>query len=250
MSPSSRTARQRSRSYGGEFLPGGYDDWILELRDQLQRECVDLCTLVCEAQARQGDLAAAVSTARRRIALEPLEESGYRTLMELQADLGDRAGAVSTYHHCASVLERELGVIPDQATRNTLQRLLVPQQREDAPPIPLPADPGTGRLGLAATKLVGRTGELAVLELAWQAAAAGQPRVAVVRGGAGVGKTRLVSGGGRAGPAAGRRRRRRPVFRDVGTARAGPGRRLAAQPRGEVRAAATSTRSTAPRSNA
>jgi tetratricopeptide (TPR) repeat protein len=39
---------------------------------------------------------------------------------------------------------------------------------------------------------VGRTRELAVLEAAWQAAAGGQPRIAMVRGGAGVGKTRLV----------------------------------------------------------
>ena len=107
-------ARAAIASYGGEFLPGSYDDWVLELREQLQRDCVDLCTIVCEAQERRGELAAAVSTARRRVALEPLEESGYRTLMELQADLGDRAGAVSTYHHCASVLERELGVIPDR----------------------------------------------------------------------------------------------------------------------------------------
>ena len=28
--------------------------------------------------------------------LQPLEKAGYRTLMLLQADLGDRAGAVST----------------------------------------------------------------------------------------------------------------------------------------------------------
>ncbi|HEX4015913.1 MAG TPA: AAA family ATPase [Frankiaceae bacterium] len=180
-------------SYGGEFLPGGYDDWILELREELLRECVDLCTTVCGAQTRRGDLTAAVVTARRRLALEPLEESGYRTLMELQADLGDRAGAVSTYHHCASVLERELGVIPDQATRNTLQRLLVPQQREDDPPVPLPADSASARLGFATTGLVGRASELATLGSAWQQAASGQPRLVVVSGGAGVGKTRLVS---------------------------------------------------------
>ena len=180
-------------SYRGEFLPGGYDDWILELREQLQRECADLCRLVCQTQTRRGEIAAAVATARRRVALQPLEESGYRTLMELQADLGDRAGAVSTYHHCASVLERELGVVPDRATRNTLQRLLVPQQRADAPPVPAPADPGSARLGLAATHLVGRRGELSALENAWQAAASGEPRMAMVRGGAGVGKTRLVS---------------------------------------------------------
>ena len=56
--------------------------------------------------------------------VQPLEEVGYRTLMQLQADLGDRAGAVSTYHHCASVLEHELGIVPDAATRKVFQHLM------------------------------------------------------------------------------------------------------------------------------
>lgn len=51
--------------------------------------------------------------------------------MLLQADLGDRAGAVSTYHHCASVLERELGVIPDPAWRAEVGRLLPAEGREE-----------------------------------------------------------------------------------------------------------------------
>jgi two-component SAPR family response regulator len=90
-------------AYRGELLPGMYDDWLLDTRSQLDRQCADLCDLVGAARARTGDLAGAVAAARRRVQLQPLEEVGYRTLIELQADLGDRAGAVSTYHHCASV---------------------------------------------------------------------------------------------------------------------------------------------------
>ena len=110
--------------YRGELLPGVYDDWVLDARAQLERQCADLCDLACEAQLRQGDLAAAATAARRRIQLQPLEEVGYRTLMRLQADLGDRAGAVSTYHHCASVLERDLGIVPDPQTRLAFERLI------------------------------------------------------------------------------------------------------------------------------
>jgi two-component SAPR family response regulator len=110
--------------YQGDFLPGMYDDWLLDTRSELERECVDLCDLICEKWARTGDLTGAVVAARRRIQLRPPEETGYRTLMPLQAELGDRAGAVSTYHHCVSVLERELRVIPDPATRRAFQRLM------------------------------------------------------------------------------------------------------------------------------
>ena len=178
-------------AYRGELLPGAYDDWLLEARAQLERQCVELCDLVCAARTRTGDLTGAVQAVRRRVQLQPLEEVGYRTLMELQADLGDRAGAVSTYHHCASVLERELGVTPDPATRKVFQRLMA--QAHPAAQSPAAVSPRAGRPGLAAAPLVGRSAELGVLQGAWRTALAGCRGLVLVRGGAGVGKTRLVA---------------------------------------------------------
>ena len=177
--------------YGGEFLPGMYDDWVLTARAQLERQCVDLCDLICETRRRTGDLTGAADVARRRIQLQPLEESGYRTLMQLQADLGDRAGAVTTYHHCSSVLERELGVIPDPVTRQAFERLMARADATGARVPPL--EPATGRYGSAAAQMIGRSQELGHLRGLWRAAAAGHPGLALVRGGAGVGKTRLVA---------------------------------------------------------
>jgi DNA-binding SARP family transcriptional activator/tetratricopeptide (TPR) repeat protein len=178
--------------YRGDLLPGVYDDWALEIRAALERRCVGLCDLLCQSHARRGELAEAVGAARRRVELEPLAEAGYRALMRLQADLGDRAGAVSTYHRCASVLERELGIAPDPATQRVYQRLIAhaaPAAGAGAPA----AQPDVGRSGLAAAQLVGRSAELAALREAWQAAVAGRPGLVMVCGGAGVGKTRLVS---------------------------------------------------------
>ena len=177
--------------YRGELLPGMYDDWLLDARAELERQCVDLCDLLCETRARRGDLTGAVDAARRRIQLQPLEEAGHRTLMLLQADLGDRAGAVSTYHHCASVLERELGVVPDPATRQALQRLMA--HVDPAGTRPPATGPAVGRSGFAAARLVGRSAELGLLQDLWRAAAAGRPGFALVCGGAGVGKSRLVA---------------------------------------------------------
>jgi DNA-binding SARP family transcriptional activator len=185
-----RHASAAIAAYRGELLPGVYDDWLLDARAQLERQCVDLCDLACAARARAGDLAGAVVAARRRVRLQPLEEVGYRTLMELQADLGDRGGAVSTYHHCASVLERELGVAPDPSTRRAFQRLTAHAR----PAVRPPAETGraAGRPGLATAQLVGRSAELSVLQDVWRAAVAGRRGLVLVRGGAGVGKTRLV----------------------------------------------------------
>ncbi len=177
--------------YRGDLLPGGYEDWLLDARSEIERQCVGLCDLLGEARARSGDLAGAVDVARRRIQLQPLEEAGYRTLMLLQAELGDRAGAVSTYHHCASVLERELGVVPDASTRKVFQRLMAHARTPAGPPET--AGPAAGRPGLAAAQLFGRSAELGLLQDVWRAADAGRCGLALVRGGAGVGKTRLVT---------------------------------------------------------
>jgi DNA-binding SARP family transcriptional activator/tetratricopeptide (TPR) repeat protein len=176
--------------YKGDFLPGAYDDWLLEARTELERQCVELCDLLSQAQAATGDLAGAVQSARRRITLQPLEETGYRTLMRLQADLGDRVGALSTYHHCASVLERELGVTPDPATRQAVAGLLA--RSEPGPADGPGATPATGRPGRAGP-LVGRSRELGLLTGVWRSAAAGHPALVLVRGDAGVGKTRLIA---------------------------------------------------------
>ncbi len=177
--------------YKGDLLPGLYDDWLLEVRSELDLQYADLCDLLCTARARTGDLAGAVDAVRRRIQLRPLEESGYRTLMLLQADLGDRAGAVSTYHHCASVLERDLAVSPDPATQRAFQRLMA--DRDPAGACPPGLKPDAPRHGVATAQLVGRHRELGLLQDLWRAAAAGRPGLALVGGGAGVGKTRLVA---------------------------------------------------------
>ncbi len=181
--------------YGGDFLPGVDDEWAIAPREQLRRDCLDLCDLLADLGSRHGDLDVAVAAARRRIVLQPLEEVGYRTLMTLQVEAGDRGGAVSTYHHCAAVLERELGVAPAAETRRAVDALI---GRPHAP------------AGPARAPLVGRAGPLRRLEAQWAATVReGRARVVVVRGLAGVGKTRLVA------ELAGRVRRGRGVVADA-----------------------------------
>jgi hypothetical protein len=104
--------------------------------------------------------------------------------MELQGELGDRAGAVSTYHHCASVLERELGVALDPATRTALNRLLAQLEPAQLDPIPRPApepEPVADRSGLAGAQLIGRSVELDRLRAVWRRAAAGRPSLVLIR---------------------------------------------------------------------
>jgi DNA-binding SARP family transcriptional activator len=211
------------RSYRGEFMPAVYDDWAAAERDRLHRRCIalldQLITLECEA----GAYAAAIELARRRIDLEPLEEVGYRSLLRLQGLAGDRAAAVQTYHRCASILERELGVAPDAATTAEYQRLIGGQRladgqrpAADGPGGARPArGPGTAA-GVASgapaasgasgasevpaapaapagqVRLVGREHELGLLQECWREALRGSAGLVVLGGEAGVGKSRLL----------------------------------------------------------
>src|SRR4051812_29726688 len=87
-------ARVALAAYGGELLPGLYDDWAVAQRDRLNAECVELCRLAAGAARRTGRWDEALAAARRWVELAPLEEAGHRELIRLHARRGDRAAAV------------------------------------------------------------------------------------------------------------------------------------------------------------
>ena len=49
---SSLTRPAPSPQYRGDLLPGVYDDWLLDARSELERQCVDLCDLLGESAGR------------------------------------------------------------------------------------------------------------------------------------------------------------------------------------------------------
>jgi len=119
-----RAAADALVAYRGEFMPAVYDGWAVAERDRLHRRCVTVLDQLITVEREARAYPEAIELARRRIDLEPLEEVGYRGLLQLQGLAGDRAAALRTYHRCAAILERELGVRPDRATTAEYQRLV------------------------------------------------------------------------------------------------------------------------------
>ena len=174
--------------YAGDLLPGLDDEWLDGVRAELRQMCVQLCDAVSAAALSSGRPRVAMEAMRKRILIDPYDEEAYRTLMELQAGRGDRAGAIRTYHRLATALELDLGVTPDPETAASLTRIMGPG--------PTFGPAGTAeatRSGPTRADLVGRTAELDRLLETWRRATSGRAEVVVVYGGAGVGKTRLVS---------------------------------------------------------
>jgi DNA-binding SARP family transcriptional activator len=186
-----RAAADALRAYRGEFMPAVYDGWAAAERDRLHRRCVTLLDQLITVEREARAYPEAIELARRRIDLEPLEEVGYRGLLQLQGLAGDRAAALRTYHRCAAILERELGVRPDRATTAEYQRLVGGgNQARAVSGQSAPSRPAlTGRL---VGRLVGRDRELGLLRDRWQEALRGVSGFAVLAGEAGVGKSRLL----------------------------------------------------------
>jgi DNA-binding SARP family transcriptional activator/tetratricopeptide (TPR) repeat protein len=169
--------------YRGDLLPSCYDDWIIPQREALRQEFLSALESLISLLEQQRDYPAAIHNSQRLLRHDPLHEATYRSLIRLHALNDDRASALRAYHTCTTVLQRELGVEPSAATRDAYERLLGAESR---PPPTMPAES-------TFTPLVGRERAWQQLLQSWQAVAAGgQSHVVILRGEAGIGKTRLA----------------------------------------------------------
>ena len=191
-------------SWGGDLLEGfvvrgapAFEEWAESSAATLRREvAATLGALAVECEAG-GDRVSALSLVRRWLALDPLHEPAHRALIRLLAATGDRAGALVQYRECVRTLSRELGVPPLRETTQ-LYEAINEGSFEAGSDGPAPPPPGPGHdvvAGLPAASpapaFVGRGAELDALVTAYEGVA-GDGRVVVVAGEAGIGKTRLV----------------------------------------------------------
>lgn len=165
--------------YYGDLLPGHYEEWVLAHREILRQQYLACLMRHIQLLEETQEYATAAISARRLLQADPLHETAYRRLMRLQALSGDRAGALHTYRVCATALERELHVLPSTPTEEAYQRLLTSEMVSDRRPE-------------ARLPLVGRAQAWFALQTAWKRAARERPLLVLIRGEAGIGKTRLA----------------------------------------------------------
>jgi DNA-binding SARP family transcriptional activator len=172
-----------ARLYGGSLLPDCTAEWIEPDRERLRQQATNVLTRLVVTLENDRAFAAAIDAAQRLLRLDPLDEDAWCALMRCHARRGERAAALHLYQQCAALLKKELGVQPSAGTRITYREVLeIDAEAPAAPPSPR----------TSVYPLVGRRAEWHTMLDAWRAADAGQGRLLVIRGEAGIGKSRLA----------------------------------------------------------
>jgi len=185
----------------GDFLAGfslgdapGFDDWAAVQREVWNRRLGLILDRLSEIQFVSGEFASATETASHWIALDALNEVAYRRKMRAHFAAGERGQALETYEACRLMLAAELSIEPEPDTAALAERI-----RTQAPPVhpharrtaPRPHRPDTS-VAFLENLFAGRISEHQALVKCYGRAAAGQPQLVVLRGEAGIGKTRLA----------------------------------------------------------
>ena len=204
----------------GDLLQELDDDWVVEAREELDRDVAAALRDLTQQAAAAGDTEGAAGWARRRAALCPLDESAGADLIRALIQAGDAPAALAALAKLRDRLDSELGIGVSAGTAALVSQLQHRAARaaEAGRNVRRGSAPAEHAVE-AAAGLIGRTEEFAQLVTAWQAARNGAGGAALLEGEGGIGKTRLVEELQRAA------RRAAPDATVIaGTTAAGPGR--------------------------
>ena len=116
--------------YRGDFLTGftlpdcpEFDEWQFFQSESLRQTLASALERLVGILSDQTDHEAAISYARRWLALDPLHEPVHRQLMLLYAQAAQQAAALRQYDLCRQTLEDELGISPTPETTALYERI-------------------------------------------------------------------------------------------------------------------------------
>ncbi|MGB3312600.1 MAG: BTAD domain-containing putative transcriptional regulator [Nodosilinea sp.] len=180
--------------YGGDLLPECYEDWVIPRREQFHQKAISALESLIALLEVDQDYDAAIGYGQRLLSLDPLHEVTYRTLMKLHLERGDRASALLMYERCCLVFKQDLGVEPSPSTRDAYQYLLQQDNlpTQTASQSPSLAESTSSPSVAVATPLVGRTQAWAEVHATWRRAISGYAQLLLIKGEAGIGKSRLA----------------------------------------------------------
>jgi len=183
----------RDNFLSGFTLPDSpdFDEWQYFTSQSLLRQYEDALRRLVQVHKRDQSYETAIEYAHRRLSLDTLNESAYRDLMSLHARLGQRGMAMQQYRDCVRVLQEELGTPPLEDTVELYEQIKVgkfttAEAHKESTRVKPERPNERGKL-----PLVGRQEDLAQIQASYMQIKQ-NPRLVLVEGEAGVGKTRLA----------------------------------------------------------
>ena len=168
-----------------------FDNWVGMQQGYWYQRIEQVFDWLSQLQSAEGELEQAIETVERWRSFDPLNEDISLRLMQLQFATGNRIAALKTFATYEEVLMTELSAKP------SAKLVALAEVLRDASP-PRRAYNGVGRRISTARPLfdvpfVGRGAELSRLMSLYEQAFRGQPQVVLLKGEAGIGKTRLAA---------------------------------------------------------
>ena len=121
--------------YGGDLLPGDYEEWALQERERLRNRYLDALMQIVKMSEAQNDLNAAIPYARLLVLADPLEEDAHVALMRLYIRAGRSQDAAQQYAELGAALKQAFDSPPGaeaQALAATLP-VSLPRKENAAP---------------------------------------------------------------------------------------------------------------------
>jgi predicted ATPase/DNA-binding SARP family transcriptional activator len=116
--------------YRNHFLTGfslkdayPFNEWAFAESEDLRRQLTEALNLLCEDYCLLGQADKAVPYARRLVALDPLNETAHRQLMEVYIQAGQNSEALKQYQTCEQILRKELNLDPQPETRALYKKI-------------------------------------------------------------------------------------------------------------------------------
>ena len=106
------------------FLAGEEAPWIEARRAKLRSLLVRGLHILSQITARNGEDALALQYATEIVEVEPFQETGYRHLMQVHAQMGNRGEALRVFGKCRELFRDELGADPSQETERLFLEIL------------------------------------------------------------------------------------------------------------------------------
>ncbi|MFK7802193.1 MAG: tetratricopeptide repeat protein [Anaerolineae bacterium] len=202
----SSAMRQSVKVYTGPFLDDFYlrdaslfERWVEQERQTYHQKAAEYLYRLGAEAAESGDVEQAVQDYQQLLALDPWREEGYRQLMKLLAENGQRGAALAQFDLCRQALQAELDVEPTAETIQLYEQIkagkLEIKQPEPADQ-PLKSEPHTHikstphNLQSAALSFIGRQAESEQIKTLL---VSDQCSLLTITGPGGIGKTRLAN---------------------------------------------------------